>query len=199
MYKRQLKSWFATLNAESARVIPTHLFSSIDDVYAFQRQESAIVAKLDWGGAGTGAMRLLDERGCRWFEERLAKDGGTDLGDYCFQPYMPGDEKRLWFIDGKLAAARTSHGRATPWSDRASDYAVSVYDSQDERFDADVTAAKRLCEISGLTVGSIDFIGDRINEINGCGTIFTEYRKWDCIVDARPALVKYFVDLVEAL
>ena len=66
-------------------------------------------------------------------------------------------------------------------------------------FAADLEAAERLCGLSGLNVGSIDFIGDRINEINGCGTIFTEYKGWHCVVDARPALVAYFVNLLSTL
>ena len=59
-----------------------------------------------------------------------------------------------------------------------------------EGFAADLEAAERLLALCGLNVGSIDFIGDSINEINGCGTIFTEYKNWQCIVDARPALVR---------
>ena len=71
-----------------------------------------------------------------------------------------------------------------------------MYDEAAEGYTTALTAAERLCGLSGLDVGSIDFIGDTINEINGCGTIFTEYRNWDCIVDARPALVSYFVEMV---
>ncbi|HZN23561.1 MAG TPA: hypothetical protein VFB75_05015 [Burkholderiales bacterium] len=193
---RTLKSWFAGLDPERFRIIPTRLFSTIDEVYAFRNERGAIVAKLDWGGGGGGARRLLNGADVRRFEEELAEHGDRDLGDYCFQPYLPGDEKRLWFVGGRFVAGRKSSGRATPWSGSAADYRVAAYDDQVDGFRADVTAAERLCRVSGLTVGSIDFIGDRINEINGCGTIFTEYRNWDCIVDARPALVKYFVDLV---
>ena len=68
-----------------------------------------------------------------------------------------------------------------------------------EGFAADLEAAERLCRLCGLSVGAIDFIGDSINEINGCGTVFTEYKLWQCIVDARPALVKYFIDLLPVL
>jgi hypothetical protein len=39
-------------------------------------------------------------------------------------------------------------------------------------FAADLAAAERLCTRCGLSVGSIDFIGEGINEINGCGNYF---------------------------
>jgi len=193
---RTLKSWFASLDAGQYRVIPTHVFSSIDDVHDFQKARGEIVAKLDWGGAGGGARRLRCDSDLHRFEEELGAATDRDLRDYCFQPYHPGDEKRLWFVGSRFVAGRKSHGRATPWSGSARDYRVCVYDGNAEGFATDLAAAERLCGLSGLDVGSIDFIGASINEINGCGTIFTEYRDWDCIVDARPALVNYFVEMV---
>ena len=193
---RTLKSWFASLDADAYRVIPTRLFSSIDEVQDFRKRSGEIVAKLDWGGAGSGAWRLASDGDVRRFAEALGNRTDRDLRDYCFQPYRPGDEKRLWFVGGRFVAGRKSHGRATPWAGSATDYHVCVYDCQAEDFATDLAAAERLCGLSGLDVGSIDFIGDSINEINGCGTIFTEYRNWDCVVDARPALVNYFVRMV---
>ena len=196
---RTLKSWFATLDSDKYKTIPTRVFSSIDEVGDFQRSEGAIVAKLDWGGAGMGAHRMVDETDVRRFESAL-EAGGEDLGDYCFQPYLPGDEKRLWFAGGRFVAGRKCRGRNTPWSYTTPDYAIYPYGSPEvDGFAADLEAAERLCGLSGLNVGSIDFIGDRINEINGCGTIFTEYKGWHCVVDARPALVAYFVNLLPAL
>ena len=197
---RTLKSWLASVDATAHRIIPTRVFSSMDEVYDFQKDEGAIVAKPDWGGAGVGAHRLLNERDVRRFAQALADAQDTHLSEYCFQPYQPGDEKRLWFVGGRFVAGRKSRGRKTPWAGNADDYDVYPYDSASvEGFIADLEASQRLCRLSGLDVGSIDFIGERINEINGCGTVFTEYKNWQCIVDARPALVKYFVDLLQTL
>ncbi len=197
---RTLKSWFASLDSTAYRVVRTRLFSSIDEVYAFQKDEGAIVAKINWGGGGAGVHRLLNEGDVRRFERRLLEDADNDLSDYCFQPYRPGDEKRMWFLGGRFVAGSKRHGRKTPWSDVTHDYDVHPYHSAGvEGFAADLEASERLCRLCGLGVGSIDFIGESINEINGCGTIFTEYKDWRCIVDARPALVRYFVDLLQTL
>jgi hypothetical protein len=135
----------------------------------------------------------------QWFADQLGERCDVELGDYCFQPYVAGDEKRLWFAGARCVAGRVCHGRATPWSPRAADHYVTSYGPDVPGFAADLEAAERLIEVSGLDVGSVDFIGDRINEINGCGTIFTEYRNWQCIVDARPALVTYLVGLLKTL
>ena len=197
---RTLKSWFTALDASREHVIPTRLASSLEEVHELLQAWGAIVAKLDWGGGGNGARRLMDEADVRRFAQELTGACDRSLADYCFQPYLPGDEKRLWFVGGRCVAGRVSHGRATPWSASAPDYEVQPYfHHTGEQFRADLAAAERLCRLSGLEIGSIDFIGDRINEINGCGTIFTEYRNWNCVVDARPALTRYVTDLAKAL
>ena len=195
---RTLKSWLATLQPDDYGVIPTHVFASIDEVHDLVQRERAIVAKPDWGGAAHGVARLSCEKDIADFTGRLAEAGET-LADYCFQPYRTGDEKRFWFAGGRFVAARTMHGRSTPWSATADDYDVRRYDTAVAGFAADLAAAQRLCERAALEIGSIDFIGERINEINGGGTIFTEYRGWSCVVDARPALVRFALGLVRAL
>lgn len=196
---RTLKSWLSSLDSAAYRVIPTRLFSSFDEVHDFRKEEGAIVAKLDWGGAGTGAQRLLSESDVRRFEQRLAEGGEHELSDYCFQPFRAGDEKRMWFAGARFVAGRKRHGGKTPWSDSTDEYDVHPYGTGMQGFAADLQAAERLCRLCKLSVGAIDFIGDSINEINGCGTIFTEYKFWQRIVDARPALAGYFVDLLPAL
>ena len=196
---RTLKSWFAALAAEEVGVIPTGLPGSIEDVYDCRRKHGALVVKPVWSGGGAGTRRLQSDDDVRRFHEALARGGETELRDYCFQPYRPGDEKRMWFVGGRFVAGRYIRGRATPWSRSTPDYDVRPYGDESEGFAADLAAAERLCKLSGLNVGAIDFIGDRINEINGCGTIFTEYKGWQRIVDARPALVRYFVDLLRGL
>ena len=196
---KTLKSWFAGLNPADHRIIPTRLAVSIDDVHDFREREDAIVAKLDWGGAGIDAHRLLSDGDVRRFGHHLADDANHDLRDYVFQPYRPGDEKRLWFAGGRFVAGRQRHGGPTPWSDSTDRYDTWPYFTGAEGFAADLEAAERLRAHCGLDFGAIDFIGNCINEINGCGTIFTDYKFWQCIVDARPALVSYFIEQLQAL
>jgi glutathione synthase/RimK-type ligase-like ATP-grasp enzyme len=197
---RTLKSWLATLDVEKFRVIPTYVFSGIAEVFDFQRARTVIVAKLNWGGAGEGVERLRSEQDVREFQQRLARCTDRDLSDYCFQVYARGDEKRFWFVGGQCAAARVIHGRDTPWSDDADDFSVDTYDSHSSRnFARDRAAAELLCERSGISVGAVDFIGGRINEVNGGGTVLTTYRYRKMIIDIRPAFLQYVLGLLESL
>ncbi|HEY9784580.1 MAG TPA: hypothetical protein V6D17_04195 [Candidatus Obscuribacterales bacterium] len=197
--KRTLKSWFSQLDCAKFNVIPTYTCKSLAEVSDLRKEQSAIVAKLNWGGAGQGCVRLSSDDEVKRFASKLEESDDIDLSDYCFQPYLPGDEKRFWFVGGKVVAARRTRGRKTPWSDSSDDYEVEEYSEEMKGFKTDLQAAQHLCRHSGLEVGSIDFLGKRINEINACGTIFVEYKYWQRIVDARPHLVRYFIDVIRAL
>lgn len=194
---RTLKSWFATLNFKKTRVIPTYLFTNIDEVYDFLKKKGSIVVKPIWGGASTEVEWLRDEAMVRKFYNRLKKHSDRDLSDYCFQVYCQGDEKRLWFVGGTFVAGRKFRGRETPWQDWNEKCQISSYNKNSHQgFAEDLAAAQHLCRLSGMDVGAIDFIGHRINEINGCGTVMTTIHKRKVYVDTRPAFIEYFLKLM---
>jgi glutathione synthase/RimK-type ligase-like ATP-grasp enzyme len=194
---RTLKSWFATLNFKKTRVIPTYLFNSIDEVYDFQKKEQRIVVKPIWGGASTGVQLLADETAVRKFHNQLRKRSDRDLSDYCFQIYCQGDEKRMWFAGGKFVTGRKYYGRETPWEEWNEKCRLIAYNKKSIKgFAEDLAAAESICELSGIHLGAIDFIGHRINEINGCGTVMTTMDKRRVFVDARPAFIEYFLNLI---
>src|ERR1044071_2253043 len=194
---RTLKSWLATLNFKKTRVIPTYVFKSIDEAYDFQKKESSIVVKSNWGGGGTEVEWLKDEAAVRKFYNRLKKRSDRDLSDYCFQAYCQGDEKRLWFVGGKFVAGRKYHGRETPWEDWNEKCRIFAYNKiSHQGFAEDLAAAEYVCQLSGISVGAVDFIGHRINEINGCGTVMTTMDRRKLFIDTRPAFVDYFLKLM---
>ncbi|MBA2733715.1 MAG: hypothetical protein H0U54_12575 [Acidobacteria bacterium] len=194
---RTLKSWLASLSFKKMRVIPTHIFNSIDEVYDFQRKKRSIVVKPIWGGASTEVQLLIDEAMVRKFHNKLKKHSDRDLSDYCFQGYCQGDEKRLWFVGGKFVAGRKYRGRETPWEDWNEKCRLTAYNKSSHRgFAGDLAAAQYICELSGISVGAIDFIGDRINEINGCGTVMTTMDQRRLFVDTRPAFINYLLKLM---
>lgn len=197
---RTLKSWLATLDFQELSVVPTYVFSNIAEVYDFRREQGTIVAKLNWGGANIGVERLHNEAAVREFERSLADYTDRDLSDYSFQLYCRGDEKRFWFIGGEFVSARVIHGRETPWSPDAADFRVGTYDAASSRnFKRDLTAARRVCELSGINVGAIDFIGHRISEVNGGGTVLTTYDHNKMVIDNRPAFLTYVRSLLKSL
>ncbi|HKR00181.1 MAG TPA: hypothetical protein VJT09_05880 [Pyrinomonadaceae bacterium] len=197
---RTLKSWLTTLDFKKTKVIPTYSFRSIDGVYDFQRKAKAIVVKPVWGGSSTHVRALTEECGVRKFHSDLNRFSDRDLSDYCFQAFQQGDEKRLWFIGGEFVGGRRFRGRETPWSDWANNCHLSKYGARSRNgFAADLEAARRLCELAGISVGCIDFIGDRVNEINGGGTVLTTLERRKVLVDARPAFIDYILRLMESI
>ena len=198
--RRTLKSWFADLDAKKYNLIPTYMVESVLDAHDLLKQENALVAKLSWGGAGDGAVHISNEKELKKFEAYLSKVRHVDLSDFVFQPYCPGDEKRLWFLGGKFVNGRRAKERKTPWAERGENFSSAPYNRTSQRdFALDLKAAEKLCRLSKLEIGSIDFLGDKINEINGAGTLFTEYFDWKLIVDARPQLVDYVLSVASTL
>jgi hypothetical protein len=190
---RTLKSWLATLDFKKTRVIPTYVFRDIDEVYDFQKKEGSIVVKPNWGGASSEVEWLKDEAAVRRFQNKLKKRSDRDLSDYCFQIYCEGDEKRFWFAGSTFVAGRKYRGLETPWEYWNEKCRLSAYNKiSHQGFAEDLAAAEYICKLSGISVGAVDFIGHRINEINGCGTVMTTTHKGRVFVDTRPAFVDYF-------
>jgi Prokaryotic glutathione synthetase, ATP-grasp domain len=194
---RTLKSWLTTLNFKKTRVIPTYVFNNIDEVYDFLKKKRSIVVKPVWGGASTEVEWLAEESAVRYFYGRVKRHTDRDLSDYCFQAFCKGDEKRLWFVGGKFVGGRRFRGRETPWEEWNEKCRLSIYNKNSHQgFAEDLAAAEYICKLSGIAVGSIDFIGNRINEINGCGTVMTSMDKRKVFVDTRPAFIDYFLKLM---
>jgi hypothetical protein len=143
--------------------------------------------------------KLGDEVAVRLFGQELDASPELDLSDYCFQVFRHGDEKRLWFAGGKFVGGRRYRGRETPWSGWAHDFRLDVYGQNSGGLSNEQAAAVRLCELSGIGFGSIDFIGDEINEINGAGTVLTTFQGRQLVINLRPSFIEYFVRLAESL
>ncbi len=141
--------------------------------------------------------RLSNWPQMRRFLKALRCEASESVSDYCFQKYMPGEEKRLWFTGDTCVGGRAITGRPTPWS-RSDQYSHCMPYRAGESFERDLSIAQRLWRLSGLKIGSVDFLGDHVNEINGAGTVFTCYNKnWQKVSDVRAALVSYLVDLLK--
>jgi len=198
--KHCLKSWFARIDHKKYGVIPTHSFSQWSDVHDFLKREKTIVAKPDWGGAASGVVKLAGDADLDEFKQMMQETHQSLSSDYCFQPFVEGAEKRFWYVNGKCVGGRKIIGRPTPWSQADKEYrVVQFYEQKSKEYLQNIEAADRLCKTAEITIGSIDFIGDYINEINGAGTTFTqyEYSGMKLIADARQPLVDYLVSIAQ--
>lgn len=209
-----LKLWLAGPGRRLPGVIPSHRLAVGPAATLRMRLErlrarhGALVVKPNWGGAGQGVVRVDSSAAAGAFAERHAADPAHAhaLDDWCVQPLVDGPEKRFWFTGDHCVDARILVRRPRPWetevtrSERIERYwfpkAAGANPRGAAQFHADLRVATAVWARSGLEVGCVDFIGDRVNEINGAGTTFTQYRGWTRVADARPALAQWAKALV---
>ena len=192
--KTTLKNWFAELDCKKLGVIPTYKLNSKAAAGEVLQRCKKVVAKPNWGGAGINVQKIEDRTQLDQFLKKVAELPNETIKDYCLQQFVDGDEKRLWFLGDRCVGGRTVVDRPKPWSDPNERGDGRLYNSG-QQFERDLRKATKLWRMSGLQIGSVDFIGDYINEINGCGTLFTYYnRGWDKVADARPQLIDYLIN-----
>ncbi len=219
-----LKLWLAGPGRSLPGVIPSHRLPAgrasamRTRLERLRARHGALVVKPDWGGAGQGVALVDSTAASRAFAERHAADPARvhPLEHWCVQPRVRGDEKRFWFTGDTCVDARILVRRPPPWDPRAPASArIERYWFADTamgnglakgradgpahaaaQFRRDLAVASAVWRRTGLEVGCVDLIGDQVNEINGAGTTFTQYRHWTRVADARPALVDWIRSLV---
>lgn len=192
--RRTLKN-FLTEEELKKEVIPTYLIRTFEELQDLFTKRKIIVIKPILGGARRGIKKIEKEQDLKPFKK-------LDITEYIAQDYYPGAEKRMWIIDGKFVEGRIMHGRQTPWSEESHDYDVNYYNGQTDSDQAkkDIATTNKVAEIVGINFGAIDFIGDKVNEVNGAGTSFIGLDRLNKIkVDARPHLCNYIKSLIKTL
>lgn len=195
-----LKSWLAAPEISDASIIPTYCPHNFDELRDLKKEKGIVVAKPVWGGAMLGISRLATDADMDSFQAALNVDHPyTTMESYCFQDYAPDPvEKRFYIAGGKCVGARHLTGRLVPWGTDDNERGC-LYDERIDDHSRDRAAVDRLLKLSDLTMGSIDFVGPRINEINGGGTVFTYRENNAMVLDFRQPLVDSFLQILTRL
>ena len=192
--RNTLKDFLADLDSDEFQVIPSYLLQDFDHLADIFNTKGPLVVKPIWGGQRQGVVKVTDE-----LELLALRD--QDLSNRVAQLFYHGPEKRLWITGGQCLQGCVHYGKITPWSDYAPDYRLLAHDQLPaSEAAADVKYAERMAAKIGLCFGSVDFIGDRINEINGAGAGFVMWNlgKKDMGADARPLLQAEMMRLIGA-
>lgn len=181
--RNTLKDFLADLDSDEFGAIPSYRIRNFDDLADIYNTLGPVVVKPVWGGLRRGIGKVTDE----WELQALRH---KDLSNHVAQLFHRGPEKRLWIANGRCPQGAVHYGKNTPWSGFASDYhVVPHYMLPADEVARDIYYAERMAKKVGLNFGSVDFIGDRINEVNGAGT---GHVMWDLtgeeVIDARPVL-----------
>jgi hypothetical protein len=197
---RTLKRWLGTLDQRESGVIPTVTRENVEQLHQLRESKQVIVAKLSWGGAMMGTTKLASSEDVKRFAEDVEKSAPfISWNDYCFQDYISAPaEKRFYVAGGKVVGARLLFGRSAPWEKLGTERGY-LYDEKCDDYANDFKLVEKMLRASGLMVGSIDFIGSLINEINGGGTVFTYIEDGILVLDFRRALVNSFIELLDQL
>lgn len=198
--RKTLKKYFAGLDSNKFNIIPTYLFKDFEELYVKFKEKKKLVVKPDWGGGSAGVDLLKNEAD-------IMKYRKSDLTDIVFQEYYPGDEKRMWITDGKFVEGRIAGNRNPPWMKLEGNSMVNYFNLEsakqketwftEEQFNTNLLAVEKIIEKTGLQMGSVDFLGDKINELNGGGTgFFFRDRDMTKMIDARKHLNNYIKSLL---
>ncbi len=195
--QRTLKSWLARFHDDES-VIRTYCPSNISDLKDLRREYRTIVAKPSWGGAMMGVVKLCTDADVDILASKIDCDHPyTTIESYCVQTYIPEQvEKRFFVAGGECIGARRLTGRPLPWRPEDNERGY-LYEEGTQEYDRDLAAANRILRQSGLTVGSIDFVGTKINELNGGGTVFGYAEGGRFIVDFRERLTDSLLTLID--
>jgi hypothetical protein len=189
--RNTLKDFMTHLDSEKFHTIPSFVVQDFDHLSCLYRTYGPLVVKPFWGGLRHGISRVCTE-------EALMALADQDLSNRVAQLFYSGPEKRLWIADGRCPQGGVHYGKNTPWSDFAPDYRAVPHDTLPaDEVAADIRNAERMADEIGLRFGAVDFIGDRINEVNGSGTGYVMWNlAGEIVVDARPLLQAEILRLV---
>jgi hypothetical protein len=182
--RHTLKAWFTGLDLLEYNIPETYTRHAIEKVNHLLARDNCLIAKPSWGGGMVGVHKIDTY-------EQLVQFAARE--DYIFQEFLNGPEKRLWFLGDQVVAARVIHDRPKPWQKKTNSRIEAFTERLEDKFANEIAAAKEIWRRAGLEVGCVDFIGEKINELNGCGTLFTQYDGMRKIIDVRQKLNDYMI------
>ncbi len=146
---------------DSLPVAKTVYFDSFDQTKELINQYGSIIIKPIFGCAGAGVNKLS------LIEDIFNLDvSENDLqGNYVLQEPLFGDETRITLLDGKFLWSMRHQNRSAPWA-KNEKHSSNFYQPNEE----ELNSARKISDAVGAYLIGVDFIGTKVNEINGTGT-----------------------------
>lgn len=177
-----LKSGLVELSAANDMVAETRDFS-LENLEDMIGRYGSVVSKPIFGSqmAGVELFNSPSQVYERGYDVAFLEE------NHVLQEPLVGDEKRIAIMEGEQLFARIHKDRPNPWKKDGKNI-IETY----EPTDAELEAAKSICEDIGAYLAGIDFIGDKINEVNGSGTgVYFKDAISGRYIDKTPDLVDY--------
>lgn len=207
-----LKDKLVELSSEFDGVAKTKEFSreNLEDMLSTY---GSVIAKPIAGAKGSGVVKLKSSDDLEKLISSLQPNNLESTDDlekltslqpnnlesylssnYVLQEPLSGPEKRLIVLDGKYLGARVHINRSTPWEENNPDHRTEIYTPTEKEIKLAEQVAKRV----GATIAGVDFIGDKINELNGGGTdtAFRDRETKEIFYNLAPWVVQKIYDIV---
>ena len=186
--KNTLKNCLVDLSKDiSFGIASTFKIEHLSEIKEYVKNYGSIIAKPIFGCRGSGVFKIESSNNLEYIFENKSID------DYVFQEPLAGPEKRVVLLNGELLCSRIHYDRETPWSSSDSQ---KTYVYQPNDFELEVS--KLISKTISADIIGVDFIGDKINEINGTGTALITYDHNDNLLyDKTDDFVKLVSSLVD--
>ena len=158
--KSTLKSYLIEISKDASfGVARTYSFENRDSISRLLDQYGTIIMKPIFGCRGAGVRKLSS------IEDIFKIPDDVLKADYIFQEPLEGDEKRVVILDNEFLCARIHKNRKTPWNQNNNQETFRYVPTSNE-----LEIARKLGVQINADIIGVDFIGDKVNEINGTGT-----------------------------
>jgi len=138
----------------------TYMFRTQKELIEALGEYGVLVKKPIFGCRGRGVEKISASD-----VEKIPSD--EEVGSYVFQEFVKGPEKRLILFNKELIVSRIAHNRRHPWE------VGNMNGEKKELYNPtkrELSKSIEMMEALGLEIGAVDWIGEKINEVNGSGT-----------------------------
>lgn len=173
-----LKSYLTYLSKDNHLGIAKTMEYNYDNLERLLEQYGKVIAKPIFGCQMTGVQMIKE---VSEFNENLTEN-------YILQEPLFGPEKRIVVMDGQVIMARIHQDRKNPWNKGSA--SIQGYLPTSDEINIAINNTKSI----GAYLAGVDFIGSKVNEINGSGTGIRYYdSETKKLIDKTPDLVNYIV------
>ncbi|MFW5852983.1 MAG: ATP-grasp domain-containing protein, partial [Nanoarchaeota archaeon] len=185
--EKTMKSGLVELCKDTKLKIANTLDFSVENAESMIKEYGSAVAKPIFGCQMAGVMLLKDAGEIREDDIEYLNQ------NYVLQEPLSGDEKRVVVMDGSVLMSRVHKNRPNPWND-TSNTRTEIYEPSPLEREIAIMNTNAI----GAYLAGIDFIGDKINEINGSGTgIYFKDENTGNTIDKTGELVEYVKRFLE--
>lgn len=161
--EKTMKDYLVNLTAQGDKDIgATYFLEDKNQVEALIKKYGELVVKPIFGCRGAGIFKVNN---VSELENKIGFDKDTTK-KYVLQEPLAGPEKRIVFLNDNLLCSRIHYNRPTPWNTSDSNLVTKIYEPTKKELDI----SKKYYDKLEADILGIDFIGDKINELNGTGT-----------------------------